>query len=91
MLYCNKIQKYIFYLNICRTYAAKKFQSLITEMCNINSILPLNISKITRGRNIFYTEVSLKGDLKVQFSGKGLRVVLSIKAFCIGITFECTS
>ena len=34
--------------------------------------MPLNISKITRARNRFHTDVFLKGDLKVQFGVKGL-------------------
>ena len=32
----------------------------------------LNISKIVRARNYLYTDNFLKGDLKVQFGGKGL-------------------
>ena len=34
--------------------------------------MPLNISKITRARNIYYTDIYLKDDLNVQFSGRGL-------------------
>ena len=34
--------------------------------------MPFNISKITGAINIFYADVYLKGDLKVQFGGKEL-------------------
>ena len=37
--------------------------------------MSLNISKITRARNIFYTNNFSESDLKVQFGGKGLSVV----------------
>ena len=34
--------------------------------------MPLNHSKITITRSIFYTNIFLKGDLKLQFGSKGL-------------------
>ena len=36
--------------------------------------MPYNISKITTARNIFHSDVLLKGDLKVQFGGEGLNL-----------------
>ena len=40
--------------------------------------MPLNISKITGARNIFYIVVFLKGDMKVQFGGKWLKMYATL-------------
>ena len=38
--------------------------------------MPLNISKFTQTKNIFYTDVFLKGDFKVKYDFKGLIVAV---------------
>ena len=64
--------------------------------------MPLNISNITRESSIFYCfYVFLKGDLKVQFSGKGLTSIWSILQLskwekvsildCVSLEAACSS
>ena len=56
---CNKVQKYFF------TWILLEIERCVLYMA-------LNISKITRERNNFSSDIFLDGGVKVQFGGKGL-------------------
>ena len=73
----NKIQNYIFYLNLCRTYAVN-VRSLITEVGNINVYCP-SIFLMSQEQEIFYV-MFLKDDLKVQFGVKELKVSVKLRS-----------
>ena len=50
--------------------------------------MPLNISKITRARNIFYADIFSNGALKVQFGGKRSRKCNALHVACNGVAFN---